>query len=77
MDWTSTAACKSFQASVHNAGEVATLKSAKAIAFYFDRDAKPYLVEPAFNAFKQFLTPPFDVDLAINTLERAGAAGRR
>lgn len=68
---------KSFQASAHNAGEVAALQSAKAITFYFDRDAKPQLVEPAFKAFKQFMTAPFDVDQAVSALDRAGTAGGR
>jgi multiple sugar transport system substrate-binding protein len=66
---------KSFQASAQNAGEVAALHSAKAITFYFDRDAKPQLVEPAFMAFKQFMTAPFDVDQAVTALDRAGSAG--
>ncbi|OYT90330.1 MAG: hypothetical protein CFE43_18940 [Burkholderiales bacterium PBB3] len=61
---------RSFQASDNNAGEVQALQSAKAIAFYFDRDAKPYLVEPAFAAFKQFMAAPFDVDKAIGALDK-------
>ena len=68
---------KSFQASAHNAGEVTALQSAKAIAFYFDRDAKPQLVKPAFAAFKQFMSPPFDVDRAIAALDRAGSSVAR
>ena len=68
---------KTFQASARNAGEVAALRSAKAIAFFFDRDAKPQLVQPAFAAFKQFMTPPFDVDRAIMALDQAGTASTR
>ncbi|OYU46630.1 MAG: hypothetical protein CFE44_01105 [Burkholderiales bacterium PBB4] len=68
---------KSFQPSEGNAQEVQTLQSAKAIAFYFDRDAKPHLVEPAFAAFKQFLLPPFDVDRAIAMLDRANHPAQR
>ena len=67
---------KSFQASALNAGEVSALKSAKAIAFYFDRDAKPQLVEPAFKAFKQFMAPPFDIDQAVAALMQADLASR-
>ena len=61
---------RSFQASANNAEEVQTLQSAKAIAFYFDRDAKPHLVEPAFAAFKQFMVAPFDVEKAIAALDK-------
>jgi multiple sugar transport system substrate-binding protein len=68
---------KSFQASALNAGEAAALKSAKAIAFYFDRDARPQLVEPAFKAFKQFMEPPFDTEQAIAALMQAELAIRR
>lgn len=66
---------KSFQASAHNAGEVAALQSAKAIAFYFGRDAKPHLVQPAFAALKQFMSRPFDVERAIAALNRSGTLG--
>ena len=60
---------RSFRASSSNAGEVQALQSAKAISFYFDRDAKPHLVAPAFAAFKQFMIFPFDVDKAILALD--------
>lgn len=47
----------------------AILDSAEGIAFFFDRDARDALVAPAFDAFRQFLKPPHDVDAAIARLQ--------
>lgn len=48
------------------------LDTAEGIAFFFDRDARDALVAPAFAAFRQFLTPPHDVDAAIARLQGTG-----
>jgi len=63
---------KSFSANEQVASrELQNLREAKAIAFFFDRDAKPYLVEPALEAFKKFMQPPFDIDTAIRSIDAA------
>ena len=41
------------------------LENADGIAFFFDRDARESLIAPGFEAFRDFLQPPFDVDAAI------------
>lgn len=51
-----------------NAGK-AVLETADGIAFYFDRDARESLVGPAFDAFRQFLLPPHDIDAALFRLQ--------
>jgi multiple sugar transport system substrate-binding protein len=51
--------------------ELDNLRSAKAITFFFDRDAKPNLVQPALAAFKNFMQPPFDIDQAIKSIDAA------
>ncbi len=44
------------------------LNAAAGITLYFDRDASDSLVAPSFQAFKQFLQQPHDVDAAIATI---------
>lgn len=46
------------------------LTSAEAITFFFDRDAKAHIVPPVFEALKKFLIPPYDIDEAINHIEK-------
>lgn len=47
------------------------LDRAAGISFFFDRDAVDYLVKPAFEGFKVFVTPPYDTEAAIATIHRA------
>ena len=51
-----------------NAGK-AVLDQADGIAFFFDRDAREPLVGPAFEAFRQFLQAPHDVDGTLAQLQ--------
>lgn len=44
------------------------LDDASGISFFFDRDARADLVLPAFDAFKTFLLPPHDIDVAIRAI---------
>lgn len=61
---------KSFALHEGNKGlELRNLRNAQAIAFFFDRDAKPNLVPPALAAFKTFMRPPFDIDQAIRSMD--------
>lgn len=48
----------------------AVLDAATGLGFYFDRDARTDLIQPAFGAFKQFLQPPHDVEAAIRTINQ-------
>lgn len=55
----------------NNSVALGNLRSAKSIAFFFDRDAKPSLVQPALAAFTSFMLPPFDIDQAVRTIDAA------
>jgi multiple sugar transport system substrate-binding protein len=55
----------------NNSLELLNLRNAKSIAFFFDRDAKPNLVQPALAAFKTFMHPPFDIDHAVRAIDAA------
>lgn len=49
----------------------AVLDATSGLSFYFDRDARADLIQPAFDAFKGFLRPPHDVDAAMRTITRS------
>jgi multiple sugar transport system substrate-binding protein len=49
----------------------AILKDAAGLTFFFDRDAKAALVQPAFDAMRQFLRAPHDSDQAMRAIEHA------
>lgn len=49
----------------------AIIKHAGGLTFFFDRDAKSTLIEPTFDALRQFLQPPYDADRAVRGIERA------
>jgi multiple sugar transport system substrate-binding protein len=61
----------------NNSFELRNLRNAKAIAFFFDRDAKPNLIQPALDAFKTFMRPPFDIDQALRAIDTAPDAPTR
>jgi multiple sugar transport system substrate-binding protein len=50
----------------------AVLDGADGISFFFDRDARSDLVQPAFEAFKAFMLPPHDIDAAVRTIHGRG-----
>ena len=49
----------------------AILSDAAALTFFFDRDAKAPLVQPAFDAMRQFLRAPHDADQAMRAIDHA------
>ena len=49
----------------------AILSDAAALTFFFDRDAKAALVQPAFDAMRQFLRAPHDADQAMRAIDHA------
>lgn len=51
------------------------LDQARGLAFFFDRDARADLVEPAFAAMREFLLPPHDLNRLLQRLETARRAG--
>lgn len=52
-----------------------TLDRAAGLAFFFDRDAPPKLVEAAFAAFRQFAQPPHDIAAVVRALNAARPLG--
>ena len=50
---------------------VSVINNAAGLTFFFDRDAKPYLIEPTFDGLRQFLKPPYDGEKAGRDIDRA------
>ncbi len=49
----------------------AIVNDAAGLTFFFDRDAKAAMVQPAFDAMRRFLMPPHDSEQAVRSIERA------
>jgi multiple sugar transport system substrate-binding protein len=62
----STAPPGSLRAASH-----AIVNDAAGLTFFFDRDARAAMVQPAFEAMRQFLKPPHDSEQAVRSIERA------
>jgi len=47
------------------------VNDAAGLTFFFDRDAKASMIQPTFDALRQFLKAPHDTDQAVRSIERS------
>lgn len=53
------------------------LSGAAGLTYFFDRDAKPELVAPAYDGLRLFLKPPYSTEQAVQFIEKSRAATSR